>query len=132
MKLFQNIRLGFLLTFFFSCYSCQSKTEKVNEELGKENATQDKETTKQIFNAPDDQNEPEPITCMDWIGYYGKTTRELDSVVNKNVIKVKGEGYDKYNSANSLEGVYVLKDKNMSTDRIGNFSQIFSLQTLPV
>jgi hypothetical protein len=123
MKLFQNISLGFLLTFFFFCHGCQSKTGKTDEELGKENAIQDTETTNQTSNIIDDKSESEPISCIDWIGFYTKATRELDSIVNRNAIKVKSEGFDKYNSANKLEGAYVLKDKNMPIDRIGSLAK---------
>lgn len=123
MKLFQNINLGFLLTFVFVCLGCQSKTQKVNEGLREENATQDKEMTKQKSNITDGKNESEPVTCIDWIGYYGKGTRELDSIVNKKGIKVKSEGYDEYGSTNKLEGAYVLADKNMPIDRIGSLAK---------
>jgi len=44
-------------------------------------------------------------------------------VVNKKGFNVKSEGYDKYGSANRLEAAYVLKDKNMSIDRIGNLAK---------
>ena len=65
----------------------------------------------------------EPTTCIDWIGYYSKVTKELDSIVYKKEIKVKSEGFDKYGSANKLEGTYVLIDKNMSIERIGNIAK---------
>ncbi len=123
MKSFQKISLAFLLTFFFFCYGCQSKTEKTNEGLKEENVTQSKETTEQTSNISDSTNEAEPVTCMDWIGYYGKGTRELDSIVNKKGFKIKSEGYDKYGSANKLEGAYVLTDKNMPIDKIGNIAK---------
>jgi hypothetical protein len=123
MILFQNFNLGFLLTFFFFCYGCQAKTEKTSGELGKENAMQDNQTTNQAGNKIDGKSESEPINCIDWIGFYGKATRELDSIVNKNAVKVKSEGYDKYNSANKLEGAYVLKDKNMPIDRIESLAK---------
>jgi|GEM_PF-1474288 len=123
MKLFQNTSLVFLLAFLVLYFGCQSKTERINEGLGEENITQDKDTTKQISKITDDKNESEPITCIDWIGYYGKEMRELESIINKKDIKVKNEGYDKYGSANKLEGVYVLTDKNMSIDKIKNLAQ---------
>ena len=130
MKLFRKISLGFLLTFFFFCCGCQTKTEKRNEE-GKENATQDKETINQTSDITDDKNESEPVSCIDWIGHYGKGTRELDGIVNKKGIKVKSEGYDKYGSANKLEGAYVLTNKNMPIDKIGSLAKYLAYKLCP-
>lgn len=120
MKLYKKISSGFLLSLFFLS-SCQSRTEKVNETLREENATQ--ETTKQASNVTGDKSESEPITCIDWIGFYGKATRELEGIVETNAIKVKSEGYDEYNSANKLEGAYVLSGRNMPIDKIGNLAK---------
>lgn len=123
MKLSQNISLAFLLSFFSFCYGCQSKTEKTSEGLAKENATQDNKTTKQAITSSENDAESEPVTCIDWIGYYGKGTRELDSIVNKKEFKIKSEGHDKYGSVNKLEGAYVLTDKNMPIQKIGSLAK---------
>lgn len=122
MKLFQNITLGFLLTFFSFCYSCQSKTEKTIEG-SIQNVNYHKETTKLPVSSAEIDIEVEPITCMDWIGFYSKATRQLDSVVKIKEIKVKAEGYDKYNNTYKLEGAYVLKDKDLSVERIGSLAK---------
>jgi len=49
MKSFYRISFNFLLSYFSFCYGCQSKTENVNEGLGKEN-------TKQPSNMAEDRN----------------------------------------------------------------------------
>lgn len=122
MKSVINISLVFLAFFSFCC-GCHSKTEVANEESGKKNATQNREDEKQSTNISEDDNKSEPITCVDWISFYGETTRQLDRVVKINDIKIKHEGYDQYNSSDKLEGIYVLKDKKISIARIGDLAK---------
>lgn len=110
MKLFIDIRL---ICFLIFCFGCQVHEEKAN-----------KESDQQPIVKHDNENGLEPTTCVDWSGFYGHTTRDLDSFVNKTSgVKVKDEGYDKYNSANRLEGVYVLTNKDIAIDKIGELAK---------
>lgn len=123
MKMNQNITTSFLLMIIFFCCSCHTQQQKGKEDFGKENSIQGDDTTYQTKLIGGDNSEPEPISCMDWLGFYGKETRELDSIINKKSFRVKTEGYDEYNSENKLKGAYVLTDKNMPVEKVGNLAK---------
>lgn len=112
-----------MFTFLFFCYSCKPKKARSADELTIENASQNTDKAKQATDDTEGGYEVEPSTCIDWIGYYSQEIKELDSIISKKEIKVKSEGFDKYGSANKLEGRYVLTAKNMSIDKIGNIAK---------
>ncbi len=119
MKLFLLVIITILFISLFFCQGCQSTTQN-NEELRKENTKLDKEAKKETINISEDK---EPITCVDWLGYYGEKTRQLDNIVKQYGIKVKSEGPDKYNSPIKLEGAYVLKEKDLPIEKIRDLAQ---------
>jgi hypothetical protein len=122
MKLIQSLSLFFILPLALFICGCNTNEDAIIDEKESTNNFHETEITEQPANL-NIESEFEPITCIDWIGFYGKSTRELDSVVKMFGIEIKSEGFDQYNSTNKLEGVYVLTDKNLPVENIGQLAK---------
>lgn len=128
MESFKNTSHIFILFAFFFFLGCQTKKARDKDEKGGVKSISSLDTTYQNSKNTDEIVDVLPITCMDWIGYYSKETKRLDSLKLKKEFIVKTEGYDKYGSANRLEGAYVLNNSNLNIDEIGNIAKYLAYQ----